>query len=127
MAGFRGRARRHLSLRGRTWWIKVAIPAAVRPHFDGKTAIVESLETSDLRVAMVRRDQRERAILDSFTAAKTGRQMEALDRGRLWRETLLQADPEERDLITDLAQEEAERTSDFRKFTAGFPLHCNCL
>lgn len=120
MAGFRGRARRHLSLRGRTWWLKVAIPAAVRHHFDGKTAIVESLETSDLRIAMVRRDQRERDIQDSFTAAKTGRQMEALDRGRLWKEVLLQADPEERDLITDLAREEAERSSDPHKFTIGF-------
>ena len=99
----------------------MAIPAAVRAQFDGKTAIVESLKTSDLRVAMVRRDQRERDILDSFKARpKTERQMEAIERGRLWREALLQADPEDRHLIADLAEEEAERSSDRRKFTIGW-------
>ncbi len=121
MAGFRGRARRHLSLRGRTWWLKIAVPAALRPHFDGKTAIVGSLETSDLRVAMTRRDQRERDVLDTFAALRAGREVANVDRGKLWREALV-AQPDDADLITDLAQEEAERLSpsDRVKFLAGF-------
>jgi len=121
MAGFRGRARRHLSLRGRTWWFKIAVPAALRQHFDGKTAVVESLETSDLRVAMERRDQRERELLDTFKTLKRGEEVAPIERGRLWREAAAMQ-PDEADLITDLAQEEAEKlTPEARqRFVIGF-------
>lgn len=76
----------------------MAVPAAVRHHFlgkdgKGKTAIVESLDTSDLRVAMERRDAKERDALDLFKAIRSGavitpREQTAEQRGSLWREAL---------------------------------------
>lgn len=118
MAGFKGRARRHLSLRGRTWWFKIAIPAAARHRFGGKTAIVESLGTGHITVAMERRDQRERDALDLFRGVKAGEAVTSTEkraewRGDLNRETikeLLRTD--DRDALADAvlaAEAEADR------------------
>ena len=100
--------------------MKIGIPSAVRSQFEGKTAVVESLDTSDLRIAMSRRDQREREILDMFAALKDGRRVKDLDRGRLWREAVQQADPEDRDFLVGLAEEEAEGSTDRQQFDVGF-------
>lgn len=127
MAGFKGRARRHLSLRGRTWWFKMAIPAAARHHFNGKTAIVESLDTSDIRVAMERRNSRERTALDIFKGIKTGTvtnpaEQLAEERGAITRATIkaLQ-DADDLEALADAvsaAEDEAEgyRGSDRARF-----------
>ena len=129
MAGFKGRARRHLSLRGRTWWFKMAVPEAVRHHFRGKTAIVESLDTGDIRTAMDRRDGSERAALDLFKAIRTGAVITPTEeraewRGTLTRETIkaLQA-AGDKDALYDAvsaAEDEAEgyRGRDRKRFDA---------
>ncbi|ESY02786.1 hypothetical protein X755_02495 [Mesorhizobium sp. LNJC405B00] len=71
----------------------MAIPEAARHEFKRRTAIVESLETGDIRVAMERRDARERTALDLFKAIKAGEavtpeQIDATSRGAIVREAI---------------------------------------
>ena len=42
---------RYLKRRHQTWYFNMAIPRHLRQHFDGKSMIVQSLKTRDLRVA----------------------------------------------------------------------------
>lgn len=58
----------------------MAIPAAARHHFKGRTAIVESLETGDIREAMERRDSKERDAIDLFKLIKSGAVITAAER-----------------------------------------------
>lgn len=128
MAGFRGRVQRHLDLRGKTWWFKMALPSDVRHHFGRKTARVESLHTGDVRIARERRDLIERETKDLISGIRSGTiiaptMRAAEERGAIWRETLatLQRDPRAfvpiddefgftpYDYARDAAEEEAER------------------
>jgi integrase len=68
-----------MDLRGRTWWFKRAIPAAVRDQFGGRTAYVKSLETGDLALAMARRDELERQTTTEFRDAASGRLLASRD------------------------------------------------
>lgn len=91
----------------------MGVPLAVRDHFGGKTAYLESLKTSDLKVARERRDEVERTCRELFKHIKSGKvitpiQEQADRRGELWRETLAALD---RDVLHDAvyaAEAEAE-------------------
>jgi hypothetical protein len=52
-------SKRLLDLRGQTWWFRMAIPAACRGYFNGTTTYLQSLGTSDIRAAALRRDKLE--------------------------------------------------------------------
>jgi len=45
----------HLKRRGRTWWFKLKIPAAIRDCYDGKEHVEISLGTRDLDEASLRK------------------------------------------------------------------------
>jgi len=86
-------AMRLLTLRGLTWWMKIDIPKACRHHFKGRTAYLENLQTSDVRLAKERRDEAEREIRNLFTDIKSGKvasdgAVAARERGLLWREAI---------------------------------------
>ncbi|OCP20981.1 MULTISPECIES: tyrosine-type recombinase/integrase [unclassified Ensifer] len=66
-------SRRYLDLRGLTYWFKRDIPQAIRLHFDGKTAYLVNLGTSDLKLAMSRRDDIERETDKLYREAREGR------------------------------------------------------
>lgn len=104
------------------------LPKDVRHRFDGKTAYLENLLTSDLRVAMERRDVIERDIKVLIADIRAGKdeaspERMAEERGAAWRETLaeLRRDPKAAistddefgftpyDYARDAAEEEAER------------------
>lgn len=93
---------RHLTLKGLTWWAKLEIPKDCRRVLGGKTAVPESMETGDIRVARSRRDDFEKEVKATFAAIRAGtydpqgRAANASDRGALWRETLvkLRDDPD---------------------------------
>jgi hypothetical protein len=98
----------------------MAIPEAARSGFKGRTAIVESLETSDIRVAMERRDIKERAALDLFKAIKAGEavtreQMDAAYRGALVRENIkaLQ-EADDRDALYDAVNSAEDEADGYR-------------
>jgi integrase len=124
----RNGARKYLDLKRRVWWFKMDLPKDVRHRFDGKTAYLESLQTSDLRVAMERRDVIERDIKALFAGIRAGKgeaspERTAEERGAAWRQTLaeLQRDPKASistddefgltpyDYARDAAEDEAER------------------
>ena len=67
------RARRYLNLKGRTWWFKRDIPAAIRIHFENRTAYLQSLATGDIRVAQERRDELARETDWLFRDLRDGR------------------------------------------------------
>ena len=85
-------AMRLLSLKGQVWWFKRDIPAACRASL-GVTAWLRSLETSDIRVAKVRRDELELETTRLFADIRSGKSLApgsaspAL-RGNLWREAI---------------------------------------
>lgn len=66
-------SRRYLNLRGLKYWFKRDIPAAFRHHFEGKSAYLVNLETSDIREAMRRRDELTSKTNKLFSDAKSGR------------------------------------------------------
>lgn len=66
-------SRRYLDLRGLTYWFKRDIPQAIRLHFDGKTAYLVNLGTSDIKLAMTRRDDIERETDKLYREAREGR------------------------------------------------------
>ncbi|MER9231426.1 tyrosine-type recombinase/integrase [Mesorhizobium sp. M0622] len=114
----RNSARRHLELKRRIWWFKIGVPVAVRRHFDGKTHHRENLQTSDMRVAMERRDQVERDTRSLFRDIAAGKvispaTMSARERGTVWRETLVDLkaadDHGQLDFAMGLAEDESER------------------
>jgi integrase len=110
---------RHLTLKGLTWWAKLEIPKDCRSVLGGKTALPQSMETGDIRLARARRDEFERDTKAVFAAIRAGtydpkgRVATAAERGALWRETLAQirADPSLPDDAVETAEyaEEAER------------------
>ena len=67
------KGRRYLNLRGNKWWFKRDIPLALRPVFGRGTAYLVNLETSDLRVAISRRDELARETDRLFSDAKAGK------------------------------------------------------
>lgn len=85
-----------------------------------------SLQTSDIRDAQERRDELEREVAKAFADIKAGRvvsqrQMDAKERGAMWRDAIRQAAEEGSgdaddisiaDIAMDLAREEGERLSD---------------
>lgn len=73
------KARRYLDLRGRTWWFKRDIPVAIRAHFNGRTALLQSLHTGDIKVAQERRDDLARETDRQFRDLKAGRMGTARD------------------------------------------------
>lgn len=121
----RNSARRHLELKRRIWWFKIGVPVAMRSHFDGRTHHRENLQTSDMRVAMERRDQVERDTRSLFRDIAAGKvispaTLSARERGTLWREALVElrvADDDAQDafgwspldVATSVAEEETER------------------
>jgi len=111
----RNGARKYLDLKRRVWWFKMDLPKDVRHRFDGKTAYLESLQTSDLRVAMERRDVIERDIKGLFADIRAGKdeaspERMAEERGAAWREALaLPMSDDERWLAVSVAEDEAER------------------
>lgn len=60
-------------MRGLTYWFKRDIPQAIRLHCDGKTAYLVNLGTSDLKLAMSRRDDIERETDRLYREAREGR------------------------------------------------------
>lgn len=66
---------RYLSLRGLKYWFKRDIPAAIRSHFDSKSAYLVNLETGDIRAAMARRDELRRETDKMFRDAKSGKSL----------------------------------------------------
>lgn len=85
-------AMRLLSLRGQVWWFRRNIPAACRASL-GVTAWLRSLETSDIRVAKVRRDELEQETTRLFADIQSGRPIAPESaspalRGNLWREAM---------------------------------------
>lgn len=114
----RNSARRHIELKRRIWWFKIGVPVALRSHFGGKTHYRESLQTSDMRVAVERRDQVERDIRSRFRDIAAGKvispaTMSARERGTVWREALadLKAtdDHSQLDFAMGLAEDESDR------------------
>jgi len=89
-------AMRLLDLRGQTWWMKIDIPKTCRPHFNGRTAYLENLQTGDVRLAKERRDEAEREVRELFKGIKSGKvvsseRQAAQERGLLWREAVREA------------------------------------
>jgi integrase len=132
-------AKRYLDLRGHTWWFRLAIPAACKAHFGGKTMYMQNLETGEIRTAMARRDQLEPEVRKLFADIKAGRvvgptSISAREAGRQWREALEEANRNSEsgdaepgefsqlDIIMDAAEEAAERLSekDRLEFTKAF-------
>jgi integrase len=115
MAGFRGKPNRHIRLKGKTYQFKIGIPAECRAHFKGQQNYVESTGTGDLVAARRWRDKREREMQDWFQDIRSGRLITdevaaAIEYARLSREALLnETDPEQRDLIRDVALDHSER------------------
>ncbi|MER9521502.1 tyrosine-type recombinase/integrase [Mesorhizobium sp. M0614] len=121
----RNSARRHLELKRRIWWFKIGVPVAMRSHFDGRTHHRENLQTSDMRVAMERRDQVERDTRSLFRDIAAGKvisaaTLSAREHGTVWRETLTDlrvADDDARnefgwsplDIAVSVAEEATER------------------
>lgn len=68
----RPKSHRYLNLRGHSWRFKRDIPAAIRHAFDGLTAYIVELGTSDVRVAMERRDDIARETDALFRRARLG-------------------------------------------------------
>ncbi|MDP3896769.1 MAG: tyrosine-type recombinase/integrase [Mesorhizobium sp.] len=92
--------RRYLVLKGNIYWFKRDIPTAIRQHFGGKTAYLESLDTGDVLTARDRRDAVERAVDGMFANAKAGTPLvgsqDAIrDLGEIWAAELTEsrADP----------------------------------
>lgn len=86
-------ARRHLELKGQTWWFRREIPPPCRPFEDGLRTLKVNLLTGDFRVAKTRRDELERETDQRWADMKVGRYvpssgMTPAERGVLWRETL---------------------------------------
>ncbi len=110
-------------MKGVTYWFKMALPKDVQPHFDGKTAFLQSLKTGDKKTARERRDALERDLKDIFRQCREGvREVPklelALNRGAALRQAVKQAeDPDERWLLTSLAEEQEEhlRTEEERQ------------
>lgn len=130
-------ARRYLELKRRVWWFKIGIPQKAKRHFDGKSHYRVNLNTSDIRLAMERRDDAERDVVKLFKDIAGGKVIEAAtlsarDRGMLWRDTLAdvaRADDGNEgelgqfslyDIAQDLAAEEASKlaSDDRQEFTA---------
>lgn len=65
-------SKRLLDLRGQTWWFRMAIPAACRAYFNGTTTYLQSLGTSDVRTAALRRDKLEIEVRELFARVKAG-------------------------------------------------------
>ncbi len=89
-------SKRLLDLRGNVWWFRMAIPAACRDYFGGKTMYLQSLETGDVRQAASKRDVLEREVRDLFARVKAGdvitsSEAAAEERGRLYREAIAAA------------------------------------
>jgi hypothetical protein len=63
---------RHLTLKGLTWWAKLEIPKDCRSVLGGKTALPQSMETGDIRLARARRDEFERDTKAVFAAIRAG-------------------------------------------------------
>jgi integrase len=71
---------RYLKRRGNKYQFRREIPKAIRWAFDGKTAVVRPLNTSDTRVAKLRRDALERETDKLFEEARGGVQGNAENR-----------------------------------------------
>lgn len=115
MAGFRGKLDRYMEVKGVTYWFKMTLPKDMIPYFDGKKSILQSLKTSDRKVARDRRDKLERELKDIFKAYRDGTESApkvdiALSRGAGLKQDLKQIeDPEERDLIISIAEDQEGR------------------
>ena len=72
---------RYLKRRGNKYQFRREIPVAIRAVFGGKTAIIRPLQTSDTRVAKLRRDALERETDKLFEDAQRGAKVDA--EGRL--------------------------------------------
>jgi integrase len=62
----------NLWLRHKTWFLRLSIPPSLRHHFGGKDKIVETLETSDLNVAIAERDRRTAEYHAQFERLRSG-------------------------------------------------------
>jgi integrase len=62
----------NLWLRHKTWFLRLSIPPSLRHHFGGKDKIVETLETSDLNVALTERDRRTAEYHAQFERLRSG-------------------------------------------------------
>lgn len=85
--------KRLLRLKGQTWWFVRDIPENCRHMFEGKTAYPVNLHTSDLKVAIERRDELEAETTKTFADIRAGRWtpgkgLSPEERGEVWRETL---------------------------------------
>ncbi|NDW03944.1 DUF6538 domain-containing protein [Jiella pacifica] len=69
----RSSSERFLKRRGDKYQFRREIPVALRDHFDGKTAIIQPLQTSDTKVAKRRRDEFVRETDRLFEEARNGR------------------------------------------------------
>lgn len=123
--------RRYLALKGNIWWFKRDIPVAIRQHFGGQTAYLESLGTGDILTARDRRDAVEREVDSIFASAKAGSPLatskDALrDLGETWAAELAasRADPLAWTAkitgraVSEMADEEAESAEDYIHDTA---------
>ncbi|PWU72054.1 hypothetical protein DK867_15930 [Ochrobactrum sp. POC9] len=115
MAGFRGKLDRYMEVKGVTYWFKMTLPKDMIPYFDGKKSILQSLKTGDRKTARDRRDKLERDLKDIFKAYRDGTENApkvdiALNLGAGLKQDLKQTeDPEERYLITSIAEDREER------------------
>lgn len=147
----RPQSRRYLELKRRKWWADIGVPADVRHFFGGSKHYRQNLQTSDLRVAMVRRDEFERAAFALFDKIRRGEVADEHDpagRGARWREELARLkekpqsvlltppDPDQPwlditdyDLAVDAVQQEAEKlperdhTTFMKAFTGQHPVN----
>lgn len=132
----RNNARRHMELKRRVWWFRIGIPDDCQPYFGRGGLHRENLQTGDIRIAMERRDEAERAFHVLVRKIRAGEAvapstLTARDRGEAWREAVadLRRDPDSNrsdegeespaSLAMSLAEEEAERLSrrERREFT----------
>lgn len=123
----RNSARRYLELKRRVWWFKIGIPRGTEHYFGRQSHYRENLQTGDIRTAMERRDEAEKAfrglvrkiVAGEAVAAST---LSARDRGEAWRTTIQEAPEGDRQFLVGLAEDEAERLQDRerREFASAF-------
>lgn len=109
----------------------MAIPAACRDHFHGKTMYMESLNTGDIKQAMAQRDILEREVRTLFARVKAGEIITSAEeiaeqRGQIYREALVAVSQSgDREALQDLvwaaeAEEDALKEKARDRFARAF-------
>src|SRR3954447_5733214 len=87
---------RYLQLRGRTWYVRVAVPPSLVKAFN-KRSVLRSLQTRDLREAQVRRHAAVAMIMEQFAEAEGATKWDPIKLGLEYRERYSAASIEPQD------------------------------